>query len=66
MDKPSPLLFDPASARFGAQCIVAEEEKMITEDELKRGEEELQKYADRFIHEVNAVAERKEKEIMEV
>ncbi len=43
-----------------------EEEKMISEDELKRGEEEMQKYTDRFIHEVGMVAERKEKEIMEV
>jgi ribosome recycling factor len=43
-----------------------EEEKMISEDELKKGEEELQKITDRFIEEVGAVGERKEKEIMEV
>jgi ribosome recycling factor len=43
-----------------------EEEKMISEDDLKRGEEELQKITDRFIEEVGMVGERKEKEIMEV
>lgn len=43
-----------------------EQEKMISEDELKRGEEELQKITDRFIEEINQVGERKEKEILEV
>lgn len=43
-----------------------EQEKMINEDERKRGEEELQKITDRFIREVDAVGDRKEKEIMEV
>ena len=43
-----------------------EQEKMISEDEQKRGEEELQNITDRFIEEINAVGERKEKEIMEV
>ena len=43
-----------------------EKEKLITEDELRRGEEDLQKLTDRMIEEVNAVGERKEKEIMEV
>lgn len=43
-----------------------EKEKMISEDERKRGEEELQKITDRFINEVNAIGERKEKEILEV
>jgi ribosome recycling factor len=43
-----------------------EEEKMISEDELKRGEEELQKITDNYIHEINHVGEKKEKEIMEV
>jgi ribosome recycling factor len=43
-----------------------EEEKIISEDELKRGEEELQKATDRFIEEINAIGLRKEKEIMEV
>ena len=43
-----------------------EQEKMITEDDLKRGEEEVQKITDEFIKEVNEVGERKEKEILEV
>ena len=42
------------------------QEKMISEDDMKRGEEELQKITDRYIEEVNAIGERKEKEIMEV
>lgn len=43
-----------------------EEEKIISEDELKRAEEELQKTTDRYIEELNALGVRKEKEIMEV
>ena len=43
-----------------------EEEKLISEDDLKQGEEELQKIADRFIEEINSVSAHKEKEIMEV
>ena len=43
-----------------------EEEKMISEDELKKGEEELQKITDRYIEEINATGVRKEKEILEV
>jgi ribosome recycling factor len=43
-----------------------ENEKMISEDERIRGEEELQKITDRYIEEINAVGERKEKEILEV
>lgn len=43
-----------------------EQEKLISEDDRKRGEEELQKITDRLIEEINAVGERKEKEILEV
>lgn len=43
-----------------------EEEKMISEDELKRGEVELQKLTDKFIEEITAIGVHKEKEIMEV
>jgi ribosome recycling factor len=43
-----------------------EQEKMISEDDLKKGEVELQKITDRFIEEIDAVGVRKEKEIMEV
>jgi ribosome recycling factor len=43
-----------------------EQEKMISEDDQKRGEEELQEITDRYIEEINGIGERKEKEIMEV
>lgn len=43
-----------------------EQEKLISEDDRDRGEEELQKITDRYVQEVNIVGERKEKEIMEV
>ncbi|HSO26685.1 MAG TPA: ribosome recycling factor [Anaerolineales bacterium] len=43
-----------------------EQEKLISEDDQRRGEEELQKITDRYIEEVNEVGERKEKEILEV
>lgn len=43
-----------------------EEEKMISEDELEKGEEDLQKLTDRHIEEINAIGQRKEKEILEV
>jgi ribosome recycling factor len=41
------------------------QEKLLSEDELERGEEEMQKITDRYIEEINAVGERKEKEILE-
>ncbi|HNT25138.1 MAG TPA: ribosome recycling factor [Anaerolineales bacterium] len=43
-----------------------EEEKLISEDELARGEEELQKLTDHYIEVMNDVGVHKEKEIMEV
>jgi ribosome recycling factor len=43
-----------------------EQEKLISEDERKKGEDETQKLTDRLIEEINAVGERKEKEILEV
>ena len=43
-----------------------EHEKMISEDDLKRGEDELQKITDDFIKDVNEIGERKEVEVMEV
>jgi ribosome recycling factor len=42
------------------------QEKMISEDDLKKGEEELQKITDHYIEGINAIGERKEKEILEV
>jgi len=43
-----------------------EKEKLISEDELKKAEEELQKVTDRFIQQVDSIGVTKEKEIMEV
>lgn len=43
-----------------------EKEKLISEDELERGEEDLQKLTDRFIEEVAEQGKKKEVEIMEV
>jgi ribosome recycling factor len=43
-----------------------ENEKMISEDDLKLGEQELQKITDEYIEEINAIGERKETEILEV
>ena len=43
-----------------------EHEKMISEDDLKKGEEELQKLTDQMILQINMVGERKQAEIMEV
>jgi len=43
-----------------------EKEKLISEDERKRGEEEVQKITDRYIEVINGLGERKEKEILEV
>lgn len=43
-----------------------ESEKLISEDDRKRGEDELQKCTDRKIEEIDAVGDRKEDEIMEV
>ncbi len=41
-------------------------EKLISEDEEKQGEEELQKITDRFIAQIEKIGERKQKEIMEI
>src|SRR5512135_2782070 len=43
-----------------------EKEKLISEDDLEKAEEELQKLTDRFIQDVDSVGQRKDKEIMEV
>ncbi len=42
------------------------EEKLVSEDDQKRGEEELQKITDRYIEEINLTGEKKEREILEV
>ncbi len=43
-----------------------EHEKMISEDDLKKGEEELQKLTDKMIAQIDDIGARKQKEIMEV
>ena len=43
-----------------------EHEKLISEDELEEGEDNLQELTDKYIELVNEVGVRKEKEIMEV
>jgi ribosome recycling factor len=43
-----------------------EKEKLISEDELERGEAELQKLTDRYVEEVGEQGKKKEIEIMEV
>ena len=42
------------------------EEKMISEDDLERAEDDIQKVTDKYIEEMNAVGKRKEEEILEV
>ena len=43
-----------------------EEEKLISEDEMHRGEDEVQKLTDHFVEEMDNIGGRKEKEVMEV
>ena len=43
-----------------------EDEKMITEDDLHRGEDEVQEITDDYIKKIDELCERKESEIMEV
>ncbi len=43
-----------------------EHEKLISEDDLKRGEDDLQKLTDKIIQQIDAIGEKKQKEIMEV
>lgn len=43
-----------------------EKEKMITEDEHKRGKEILQTLTDKYVQEADAISEKKEQEVMAV
>jgi ribosome recycling factor len=43
-----------------------EKEKLITEDDLTRGEEDLQKLTDKYVEEIAKLGQHKEKDIMEV
>ncbi len=43
-----------------------EEEKLISEDEYHRGEDEVQKLTDKFVEEIDAIGQKKEKEVLEI
>jgi ribosome recycling factor len=43
-----------------------EQEKIISKDDLKRGEDQMQKLIDDIIEKINQISDRKEKEVMEV
>lgn len=43
-----------------------EKEKMISEDDAERGQEEIQKLTDKFIGDIEELSKHKEKEILEV
>lgn len=43
-----------------------ENEKLISEDDLKRGQDELQKLTDRYTEKVDDIGQRKEQELMEI
>lgn len=43
-----------------------EREKIISEDDLKRGEDELQKLTDHYVEQVNEICKRKEAEVLEI
>jgi len=43
-----------------------EKEKLITEDQLERGQDRIQKLTDKYTEAINHIGDRKEKEIMEI
>jgi ribosome recycling factor len=43
-----------------------QKKKIISEDELRRGEEEIQKLTDRFIAQIDEVIEKKEHELLQI
>lgn len=43
-----------------------ESEKLISEDELKNGEDKVQKLTDKYVEEIGVIGEEKDKEIMEI
>ena len=49
-----------------AEAKNLEKEKIISEDDLRRGQDEIQKITDRFIEKVDNAFRNKEKEILEV
>ncbi len=48
------------------QIAELQKEKEITEDERRKGEEDIQKLTDRYVRQVDEVVAEKEKEIMEI
>ena len=63
------LLADPTFQRKAAEAIdilrEQEKNKEITEDDLRHGQEDIQKLTDRFIAEIDSLLEAKEAEITE-
>jgi len=49
-----------------AKLVRAEKDSEISEDELRRGEAEIQKITDSYIHDIDETLKRKEVEVMEV
>ena len=43
----------------------AQKDGTISEDDLKRGEDDIQKLTDKYIEEINSALDEKEKEILE-
>lgn len=43
-----------------------EQEKLVSADDLKRGEDDIQKLTDQYVEKINSIGDKKEKEIMEV
>jgi len=43
-----------------------ESEKLISKDDLKRGEDDIQKLTDKIVNEITSIGTEKEKEIMEI
>lgn len=44
----------------------SEKEHEISQDDLKRAEDEVQKFTDKYVHEIDELLKRKEAEVMEV
>ena len=47
-------------------CVEFEREKLISEDELERGQKDLQDLTDKHVEQINSIGKQKETEIMQV
>ena len=56
----------PDERKTGARLKKEEKDKVITQDEEKKGLDEIQKVTDRFIKTIDDLLVQKEKEVMEV